>query len=264
MNPFLGRTLLFHTVLWHGKPGTTSLTGYSSDDPDVIGDQLSAMANLANVWGCDFGVVGLTYGPTVSPFIHDASMEMSKQCSDRNIPFALCYDPWTCSLNGVKFTAQADKNAAMIAALKHPDTQTMLNRRSYLPGKPIMDFATGADKNTVLASVPGIQYWQDGIDFSWIKFPTPVPSIQKDNAQASMKVPAVFPSFDDGTGPDRNKSAWDQTKPARIAPPRAGNLFWDFVDSVHSSDYAQMVWNDVNENEVSLEMFASMLWGRIG
>jgi len=264
VNPFAGRTLLFHLVLWHGQPGITSLTGYQSNDPDTIGDQLNAMAVLAGVWGCPFGVVGLTYGPTVNAFIHSACMELSKQCSDRNIPFAIIYDPWTASLNGKKYTDQTDINNCLIAAIKHPDTQTILNRRSYLPGKPVMDFATGANKATVLAAVPGIEYWQDGIDFSWIKFPTPVPSIQADDAQASMKVPGVFPSFDDGTGANRNMSCWNQSEEARIAPPMAGNLFWDFVDAMKPSQYAQMVWNDVNENAVSLEMFASMLYGRIG
>src|SRR5260370_25434143 len=90
-----GRVVMFHWVGWHGKDGP-SVPGYDSRDPNVIGDQLSAMAALASVLGVSgFGVIALTYGPTVSTFIHSAVMEMSRQCPERQIPFPLCTDPWS-------------------------------------------------------------------------------------------------------------------------------------------------------------------------
>src|SRR4051812_38693640 len=89
----LGKPVLFHHLPWHGKNGPgTSLTGYDSRSANVISSQLDAMATLG---GEGFGVICLTYGPTVSAFIHQASTAMCQQCNARDIPFALCFDPWT-------------------------------------------------------------------------------------------------------------------------------------------------------------------------
>lgn len=242
-----GKTLLFHWVGWHGKDGP-SLTGYTSTDPNVIGNQLSAMRVLAKAMRAQFGVIALTYGPTVSAFIHEACMEMSAQCSERNVPFALCYDPWT-----VKNAP--DKNAAMIAALKHPDTQKMLNGRSYLPGKPILDFSTGITKATVLAGVPGIQIWQEGTDFAWWQTP-PTTTNNK------VTLPCAVLEVNTGTVPDRNMDVWNQNMPARIIPAMAGSYFFSLVDQIPATaNYVQMVtWNDVSEG-ADIEKFAAMLWG---
>jgi hypothetical protein len=245
----IGVPVSFHVVLWHGKQGP-SLTGYQSGDPDVIGDQLTSMLNYG---GPDTGVIALTYGPTVSSFIHNACMEMSLQCADRNMPFALCFDPWTCSLNGVKYTAQTDKDNAMIAALKHPDTQTMFNRRSYMAGHPVLDFATGCDKTTILAAVPGIEYWLNGPDFAWPRIPGPT-----NNNVAQL--PCVCLQFNDGTGTNRNMSWDNQTQPVRIIPSMAGTYFESLISSIpKSANRIQVVtWNDVNES-TDLESFASTL-----
>jgi hypothetical protein len=238
LREILGKPVLFHVVYWHGKDGTPSLTGYSSNDPNVIGDQLSAMQNLGGE-GC--GVVALTYGPTVSPWIHGAVMEACRQANERQMPFCLCFDPWT-----VK--TAPDKTAAMIAALKHPDTQTMLNSRSYLNGRPVLDFNTGANKTVVLSAVPGIDFWQIQQDYDWVQIP-PVAN--------KTQLPCVYLQFDDGTGPDRNKSVWDQTKPARIIPPLAGATFNQI--KLSAGNYVQFAtWNDISEG-TDIEKFASML-----
>jgi hypothetical protein len=156
-------------------------------------------------------------------------------------------DPWT-----VKNAP--DKNAAMIAALNSPDIQFLLNMDCYLEGKPVLDFATGCDQNTVLAGVPGIQYWRIGQDYDWPKIP-PV-----DN---KTKLPYVHIEFNDGTGADRNKSVHDQTQPARITPSLAGSTFWNDQVTATAGKYIQFVtWNDVKEG-TDVEKFASMLWGRI-
>lgn len=246
----MSATLLFHWVGWHGKT-PPSLTGYDSRDPDVIGDQLSAMARLAQVMEFPkWGVVALTYGPTVDPFIHAAVMEMSRQCSDRKVPFVLCFDPWT-----VKNAA--DKNAAMVAALNHPDTVAMMSGRSYLPGRPILDFATGIDKNKVLAAVPGIQIWQDGPDFAWWKTPP-------GTTNNAVTMPCVCLQADTGTGADRNKDVWNPGIPARIIPAMAGSYYWSLATVITKTpQYIQLAtWNDVSEG-TDVEKFASMLWGKI-
>lgn len=252
------KNVLFHVVNWHGKDGP-SQTGYDSRDPITISHQLSAMAWLSLMMRAPkFGVVLLTYGPTVSPFIHAATKEWVRQCNLRQVTFALCFDPWT-----VK--GQADKNAAMIAALKHPDTAGMLASPNYLlgtVGKPVLDFGTGVDVSKVTSGVAGIEYWQNGREFAWIRFPSTAADFKAENATA--KLPIAFPSFDDGTGADRNKQAWDQSQPVRLALPRAGGLWWDMIESARGQDWIQVgTWNDVAENPVTIETFASMLWGRI-
>lgn len=247
----LGKPILFHYIGWHGKDGPgTSLTGYDSRDPNVIASQLDAMAALG---GNDFGVIALTYGPTVSPFIHQAVMAMGNQCAARGVPFALCFDPWTVKDSHGNPLPQPARNSTMIAALKHPDIQFLLNMRCYLPGKPVLDFATGCDKPTIVAAVPGIEYWLDGTDFDWPRIPGP--TVNKTN------LPCKFIEFNDGTGPDRNKSAWDPTKPVRIIPALAGSTFWGLNTAL--GQYIQFAtWNDVSEG-TSIEQFASMLSGRI-
>ncbi len=237
----LGKPVLFHWVGWHGKDGN-SLTGYDSRDPNVITHQLKAMQVLG---GEGFGVIALTYGPTVSTFIHQAVMTICEQSNALGIPFALCFDPWT-----VK--TFPDKNAAMVAALNHPDIQFLLKSESYLPGKPVLDFATGCDKATVLAGVPGIQYWMNGVDYDWVKIPSVANKTQ---------LPCTYIEFNDGTGKDRNKQVWNQSLPVRITPSLAGNTFWG--RNVSAGQYVQFcTWNDVSEG-TDVEKFASVLWGKI-
>lgn len=238
----LGKPVLFHMVLWHGKDGTPSLTGYDSRDPGVISRQLQAMLALG---GFGTGVIALTYGPTVSTFIHEACMEVCNQANALGMPFGLCYDPWT-----VK--AAANKDAAMIATLQNADTQFMLNSPSYLSGKPVLDFATGCDAKTVLAGVPGIEYWMNGVDYDWVRIPS-TPNV--------TGLPCTFIEFDDGTGPNRNMQVWDQSLPCRIVPSLAGSTFWG--RNISAGNYVQFcTWNDVSEG-TDIEKFAAMVSGRV-
>lgn len=251
----LGKPVLFHWVGWHGKDGTPSIPGYISTDPLTIGDQLTAMEALG---GPGFGVVALTYGPTVSSFIHQASMEMCQQCNERGVPFALCYDPWT--------VRGKDVNSAMSAALQHPDTQAMLNSRSYLTGKPVLDFATGCDPKVILNNVHGIEYWMQGVDYSWPDASDAslmLSRLKTTQSNPNMKLPCVMLSFDDGTGADRNKSVWNQTKPVRIIPSLAGSTFWSMKALAGVSDFIQVVtWNDYAE-QTAVEPLGAILSGGI-
>jgi len=207
------------------------------------------------------GVVALTYGPTVSPFIHDACMEMSLQCAERQMPYALCFDPWTCSKNGVKYTQQADIDQAMILALNHPDTKIILNSRSYLParpsasgyGVPVLDFATGCNRTTVQAACKNVQLWMNGPDFSWPRFPGKT-------SNAVIQLPCVCLEFNDGTGKDRNVSA-TAGGPARIIPALSGGFWNSLVATLPATlGYVQVItWNDVSEG-TDVEKIASALY----
>lgn len=238
----LGKPVLFHVVLWHGKDGAPSLTGYDSRNPSTITHQLQAMRALG---GDGAGLIALTYGPTVSPFIHEACMNICGQANALGMPFALCFDPWT-----VK--TATNKDAAMIAALQNPDIQFLLNCDSYLPGKPVLDFATGCDAKTVMASVPGVGYWMNGVDYDWVRIPS-TPNV--------TNLPCTFIEFNDGTGADRNKQVWNQSLPCRIVPSLAGNTFYG--RNVSAGKYVQFcTWNDVSEG-TDVEKFAAMLSSKI-
>lgn len=247
----LGKPVLFHVVFFYGKSGP-SITGYLSNDSNTIGDQLSAMQNLGGE-GC--GVIGLTYGPTVSSFIHESAMEMCFQCAERDMPFALCYDPWT-----VKGATGKTADEAMIAALQHPDTQAMMNSRTYISsingiaGKLVLDFNTGADASVVQTSIPGLTYWMQSKDYSWPQIPGPTNN--------NTKLPCLTRQFDDGTGPNRNMSVWNQAAPVRLLPSLSGGYWWGLEASAYTNaEYIQVVtWNDYYE-QTQVEDFASMLWG---
>jgi hypothetical protein len=215
---------------------------------------------MQDVGGDGCGVIATTFGPTASPFIHQACMAMCNQCNALGMPFVLMFDPWV-----VKNPATSQiypspiKEQMYIAALQHSDTQFMLNSPSYLttlagiPGKPIIDFDTTVDKLIVLKAVPGISLFQDGFDFDWPRIPS---------RPNSTKLPVAFMEFNDGTGPDRNKSRWNQTIPARIVPSLAGRTFWSMNCSA-AVDYIQFAtWNDYAET-TNMEQFAAMVWGRI-
>lgn len=255
----LDRPILAHIVTFQGKDGiATSPTGYLSNDPNVIGDQLSCIQDFC---GEGAGVIALTYGPIVSSFIHGAVMEICRQSNERRMPFAICYDPWTVAAG----TTPAAKEQLMIAALKNADTQSMMNSRSYiasingLAGKLVLDFSLGVDPTVIKAAVPGLNYFEEIADYSWPQIPGPV----KNNT----KLPCLCIGFNDGTGPNRNMSVWDQTKPARIIPMNAGTYFWGLADDsaeAVSAEFLQLVtWNDFSEG-TQVEAFASMLCGPIG
>lgn len=253
----LGKPILFHTVLYQGKDGiATSPTGYLSTDPDVIGDQLTAIQTVGGK-GC--GVIALTYGPTVSSFINQAAMTMCNQCAEREMPFALCYDPWTVEA-GANATAKAE---LMIAALQNTDTQTMMDSRSYISsingikGKLVLDFSLGITPSVVTAAVPGLTYWQNNADYAWPIFTAKNTPAEVNN---DVKLPCLCIGFNDGTGPNRNMSVWNQGSPARIIPSNAGAYFWSLVAGANpNAEYFQFVtMNDVLEG-TDIESFLSML-----
>jgi hypothetical protein len=131
--------------------------------------------------------------------------------------------------------------------------------------RPVLDFSTGADQATVQAALPGIGYWMKNVEYTWIERTDPLGNLKRFNSAPTMKLPSVFLQFDDGTGPDRNKQANDQTKPNTLIAARAGGLFYDMRDLIPSA--AKRVqfgtWDDVKEG-TDAEKFASLLSGRIG
>lgn len=249
----LGKPVLFHWVGWHGKT-LPSRSGYDSRNAAVIGDQLTAMQKLG---GDGFGVIALTYGPTADSFIHAAVMEMSRQCNDRNVPFALCFDPWTVR-NAV------DKNAAMITALHHVDIQMMMSGRSYLLYKGrrvVLDFNTGVDLAKIIAAVPDMTYWLRGVNYTWPSRDNTMSVLAQQSRFTTMSLPCLFRYFNDGNVTDRNKQAWDLTKPVTVIEALAGTTYQASVaigQSVKGDYYQYVTWNDVDEG-TEIESVAGML-----
>jgi hypothetical protein len=243
-----GKPVLFHLLVWHGKDGT-SLTGYDSRDPNVITHQLEAMSAYG---GEGFGVIVLSFGLT-SAFIQQATLEVANQCNALKIPFALCFDPWTVKNPDGSMPPVAERNKRMIATLKDPSFQVLLNLDCYIEERYVLDFAINCDKNVIMAAVPNINYLLDGPDFDWPRIP---PQPNKTN------LPCTYIEFNDGTGPDRNKSVHDQTKPCRITPSYAGGTFWS--NNIKAGDYVQFAtWNDIKEG-TDCEKFASTISVKIG
>lgn len=240
----LGKPVLFHWLGWHGKDNKPSIPGYDSRDVNVISRQLRAMRVLGGD-GC--GVLALTFG-NASSFIQESVLAMWQQCSALQMPFGLCFDPWAVKNSDGSMPSTTERNNRMITAINNPDVQKMLHSDCYLRNKPILDFATGCDKQTIEKAVQGITYLLNGPDYDWVRIP-PVPN--------KTTLPCVYMGFDDGTGADRNKSCWDQSKPARIVKVLAGDTFWSC--NVEAGDYVQYVtWNDYSEG-TAIEPFASML-----
>jgi hypothetical protein len=243
--------LMFHIVTYHGKDGK-SRPGYLSIDPLVIADQLTAIQKLGGS-----GAVALTYGPYVSMFMHQASMEICRQCSERRMLFALCYDPWT-----VKNTP--DVNAAMDKVLQNPDTQTMLNSRAYIPERAVLDFSTGVDPTKL--KTQGVGYWMKHIQFSWPEITNTLETLAKDNSNPQMKMPGVFTRFFDGDPTNYNNSVWGG--PVRVIDSEGGDMLAKSIlsaDTAVNAPYRQYVtWNDYAEGTEIEPFTAAMLEGGFG
>jgi hypothetical protein len=236
---------------WHGKDGKTSLTGYTSTDPNVCSRQLHAMLAFG---GPGAGLIALSYGPTVSPFIHQAVMTICSQAQALGMPFGLCFDPWTVKNPDGTMPTTAIATSRMIAALQNPDIQLLLGCDNYIVNpagqKMVLDFSTTASKPLVMAAVPGINLMLKQVDYDWVMIPE-VPN--------KTDLPCTYMQFDDGTRTDRNMQVWDQSKPCRVIPSLGGNTFWN--RNISAGDYVQFcTWNDVAEG-TDVEKFSSILLG---
>lgn len=241
---------LAHYVYFYGKDKSPSpMTRYLSNDRNVIGDQLTQLEIMGIA-----GLIALTYGPLTSSFIHQSTMIASQESADRDLLFALCFDPWT--VRGLP-----DPTAALIAAINHPDTQMMLNARSYVPEHYILDFNTGADKAKVEAAIPGIKVLQKSIHFAWPNFQKGktgdqgtfvLSDLKRQFNLATMLIPCVCPQFNDGAIDNPAVQAWDKTQPVRIAESQGGNFSLDQVDAIPATaNYLQHVTaNDYFERTV--------------
>lgn len=274
-------TLLCHVMPWFQKaPGGNyhPNTSYNSNDPLTIGKQLTVMQR------CAVGGVILTYQGPLATFQHQTAVEMSKQCSERGMLFALLMDPWSAKLG----TGTPEQK--MTAVLNNPDVLNMLRAPSYLPEGALLDFNTNVDWTKVSVPVLGSgkprPIWKENIGFSWPQIvQDPVAALKAQNANPGMMVPGLCMSFFDGGMPrskqmqppcsvdvmsgqllDFNQQDWGtEAAPAgvsRYLNDRAGNYFWDQVAvTPFTKPYLALVtWNDYSER-TAWEPWCSVMAG---
>lgn len=251
---------LVHVMGWFGNAGHTfPMTVYNSNNPLTISKQLTIMQK------CGVSGAILTWqGVTVSPYLHSVAVEMSQQCSERGMLFALLMDPWICETPVPGKT----KEQLIQASLNDPSVQTILNAPSYLPEKYVLDFNTGANLSTLGLMFPKLTFLAQNTGFAWSPIQNAVTGTSNQNNLPSMKMPVICSSFDDSGSPttnpalanpgrgddaglDCNTSRWSNpgTNDARRIENQAGTIGLSMAASIPiTSKYAcYMTWNDYTE-----------------
>ncbi len=266
--------LLTHWMGWHGQSGKVNhVTRYKSTDPWVIDDQIDVMQAA----GID-GAIATWQGPTVNPYLHQATMGLCERLGRRGMLFALLLDPWIAK-------GQANPTQAAVLAMQHVDTVTMLKSAAYLPEKLVLEFdlATAANVNVpqLVAALPQSPVISKHVGYSWPEIANTMAALAADNANPAMKIPGVFLGFFDGGQPlppgslsnaatwngsrDYNSTVWGGG-PSRLIEHQGGNVYLDSVALVpKTTPYAAVVtWNDYDEG-THVEPFCVMASGiRIG
>lgn len=235
---------LAHVVPFYGnpKPGTKPVASvnYSSNDLRVIDTQLELMQRAMYD-----GVIVLTYAD-VDSFMEDACEKMLFLCEKRQMLFALCIDPWAMKDKGSTID---QKNARWSIVLGW--AQKYLKSPAYLPEQYIIDFATGADIQTVIKHNPGAQILQTYKEVAWPKVAAGLDSkanLIQQNATAI--IPGVIHSFADYDPSNPANSIWGGA--ARRIDARDGAFELDLVKSITATKgvakYVQRItWNDYKE-----------------
>jgi len=267
---------------WFGEGSPVKVhrvSRYLSNDPVVIKKQLDLMQSI----GID-GIVVTWQGPTVNPFLHDATMRLWESAMEHQMLFGLCLDPWIAE-------GQPNPAQAVITALQSSDCQRMLNSPAYLPEQYIIEFdlANSAKVNvvTVQLAVPyPLLSWHTG--FSWPNASTnpadptdSIATLKANNALPSMKIAGVNVMFNDGGSPlpvgavastflgQRNyaQSVWGpSTGATRVLDHQAGNYFLDqlAVTPATINYIALVTWNDHDEGTGIEHVVAALSGVRLG
>lgn len=263
-------TAFVHVMGWFGDGHTYPMTTYKSNDPLVVSKQIDMMKD------CGVGGIILTWqGVTVNKFLHQTAIEMSQQCSERHMQFALLLDPWICKTAVVGQT----KEQVIAASLNDPTVQKILNAPSYIAEKYVLDFGTGASLQTLATMFPKLQFVGQNTGFAWPPIQMAVNNVVTMNNWLSQRFPCFCLKFDDAGAPsaasvdgnlargdnagkDNNTSVWsaEGTNDARRIEAQAGLLALTMENSIPvQSKYAAFVtWNDYNER-TEIESFIAMV-----
>ena len=273
-----------HMQGWFGEKNGTAvhrINRYLSNDPVVINNQL----NLMYAIGIRAVIVDWE-GPTVNPFLHEATIAIWEGCMEHQMLFGIMLDPWVGK-------QQPDPTQAVITALQNVDFQRMLNSPAYLPEKYVLEFdlanSAGVDVATVQAAVPTIPIlsWHTG--YAWPNIITgdnpsnpklSLAALAADHAKPTMKIASANIKFCDGgqpTPPGVLQAAWNGLRnwllwawpgntATRWIDHQAGNWWFDQVATIPASMPYVFIptWNDYDE-ETGFEYMISILAGiRLG
>lgn len=274
---------LAHVMGWFGEGNPVQVhrqSRYMSNDPKVVASQLV----LLQATGFD-GVLVTWQGPTVNPFLHDATIRIWEACMERQMLFGLVLDPWIAK-------NQPNPTTATIAALQHVDTQRMLDSPCYLPEQYVLEFnlakAANVDIAAVQVAMPNkpILSWHAG--FSWPNIPVDaahpadaLAALKSDNAKPTMKVAGVNIMFNDGGIPlpvgvlasafhglrNYAQSVWGPGSGlTRVIDHQGGNWFFDqlAVTPAIVPYIALVTWNDHDEGSGVEHVVAAFAGTRIG
>src|SRR5258706_3415342 len=236
--------LLVNTVSWFGDGKIHRMNDYLSNDPYIIAKKIDCMQKYT-INGMNIeGVIATWQGP-LAIFQREAICELSKQCGERGMLFALLLDPW-CAKIGI-----GDLTTNVTNALNDPSTQTMLSGPTYLPEKYVLDFNTGADLSILASKFPTLKFLKQGVGFSWPSVDmkivnsisrniASVNNLKGQNSNLSMKISGICKGFNDAGMPtpkgvslnswigsrDYATSVWGD-QPARVLDNQGGNFFFE-------------------------------------
>lgn len=278
--------LLVHMMPWFGDGSIHRMDRYISNDPKVITQQLNCM-QATTIAGMRVGGVIMTWQGVLAKFQHSTTLEVSKQCNDRGLLFALLIDPWCAKLgsNGATINVQN--------SIQDPSVQGMLNSPYYIPEKYILDFNSGARLDLLSQSFPTLNFLPKNKGFSWINIPAStsfnvsskdknalaVMDLISQHSNPLMKIPSICKEFKDAGAPtppasklptwagvrDYSLSVWGD-QPCRNLDNQGGNFLQDQLLTIpYAFKYlAYVTWNDYDEGteiESSASMFSNI---RIG
>ena len=237
--------ILVNVMPWFGDGKIHRQVRYSSANTAVIAEQINVM-RATRIGGQIISGVIMTWQGPYATFQHGTVMSWMTQCIQRGMLFSILMDPWLAKITS-SGGSTGSAAANVIAALNHPDANTLFTSSCYLPEKYLLDFnieagsspawtwandvkphLTGGAASMVLLSQgsgfswPGINM---GITDSTQRNAATVNGLITQNQNAAMKIPAIGMAFNDSGMPtppgvalgswsgarDYNTSVWSPT-----------------------------------------------------
>lgn len=248
IDPVLGTDYVLFTdyMPWNGDPNEIHKVSYKQLDAGVIDGQLDNMGHG--------GIEGIrvTYqgsNPSVGAYGHKVLLQLAHKCAIRGMQLMLLMDPW--EVKEFKSEGYPSPEAAMIATLKNPDVQAIINDPKLYPNKWIMEFNTKVNTAVVQAAVPGFTIGSWHTHYSWpniiqdkngVCYGCNWDSLHADNAKATNVMPCVFSKFNDAGFVTNAAAVLAARKLGQVVNP-----IRDMSRSVWGDGPARFIWPDAGK-----------------
>lgn len=267
----VGTKVLAHLVGWFQRTAGQHIAMYDSADPRVVRSQI----RMAKAVGID-GFVLDWYGPG-NELINRVALELAVQCEAEGFEFSVMLDA------GIfKWAAAGVDKAGLLYSAVDYALANLATSSAYtrLSGKPLFwEFGlrgNGADMNALFAKYPNLQLLtqttsipQSAGTFAWIDTAGGIDALRSYLAapqSAGIKVPCIFPGFDDHSPANLANSVWGGA--ARFVSPRNGDTWTDCIQAIKAAGQFQMVqivtWNDYEEGTAIEPFIKAITGGRTG